>query len=248
LVNGAAILNAPTLQLHCGSHSCGGVRTFVSRMRRYQLGEGRQDIYLKYQCRNCGESEKVYSLALSVAKSFHQAGVAYKYGEHPLFGPPTSRRLLTLLAEEKETFLKGRRVELEGLGIGAFAYYRRVVENQKGALLDEIIKVAHKANARAEVIATLQAAKNETQFKKAVAMVSDAIPESLRVNGHNPLTLLHSALSEGLHNDSDEKCLELATAIRVVMQDLADRVGSALKDRAELDAAVNRLTNRGSEQ
>ena len=37
--------------------------------------------------------------------------------------------------------MKGRRCGNLGLGIGAFVYYRRVVENQKSRILDEIIKV-----------------------------------------------------------------------------------------------------------
>jgi hypothetical protein len=60
----------------------------------------------------------------------------------------------------------------------------------------------------------------------------------------NPLTLLHSALSEGLHAQTDEECLEIATSIRVVMADFAERMGQALKDEAELTSAVSRLLNK----
>jgi hypothetical protein len=70
----------------------------------------------------------------------------------------------------------------------------------------------------------LTAAKNETQFTRAVEVVKHGIPQALLVNGHNPLTLLHKALSEGLHAQTDEECLELATAIRVVLADLVERL------------------------
>jgi hypothetical protein len=52
---------------------------------------------------------------------------------------------------------------------------------------------------------------------------------------------LHSALSEGLHAQTDEECLELATSIRVVLTEFVERVAMALKDEAELDKAVSRL-------
>jgi hypothetical protein len=71
--------------------------------------------------------------------------------------------------------------------------------------------------------------------------VKTGIPQVLLINGQNPLTLLHSALSQGIHAETDEECLELATSIRVVLSELADRLGSALKDHAELNAAVSRL-------
>src|SRR5262249_3251893 len=83
-------------------------------------------------------------------------------------------------------------------------------------------------------------------FKNAIEIVKTAIPESLLIKGHNPLTLLHSPLSEGLHELPDEKCLELATSIRVVLTELADRVSRALQDQKELDDAVSRLLNRES--
>jgi hypothetical protein len=164
-----------------------------------------------------------------------------KFGEIPTFGPPTPSRVISILGGEREYYLKGRRAENQGLGIGAFAYYRRVLENQKNRILDEITRVAEKIGAPAEVIEDLNAAKKETQFSRAVGAIKHGIPQALLVGGHNPLTLLHSALSEGLHAQTDERCLELATAIRVVLTDLAERLGSALKEEAELNAAVSRL-------
>ena len=90
---------------------------------------------------------------------------------------------------------------------------------------------------------TLEAAKEEVQFKKALASVKDAIPQALLIDGHNPLTMLHTALSDGLHQQNDERCLELAHDIRVVLIELAERMGQALKDEAELNAAIKRLTS-----
>jgi hypothetical protein len=84
------------------------------------------------------------------------------------------------------------------LGIGAFGYYRRVVENQKNRILGEILKLAQKIDAQPEMIAALEAAKKETQFSKAMTAVKTAIPQGLLINGQNPLVLLHSALSDGL--------------------------------------------------
>ena len=71
-------------------------------------------------------------------------------------------------------------------------------------------------------------------------------PESLLINGQNPLKLLHAPRSEGLHDLSDERCLELATSIRVVLTELTDHISRALHDKKELDEAVNRLLNRNA--
>jgi len=114
------------------------------------------------------------------------------------------------MGPDREEFLKGRRCENQGLGVSAFIYYRRVVENQKNRILGEIIKVSEKIGATAEKIEKLKSAVTETQFSMALDMAKDSMPESLLKNGHNPIFLLHSALSEGVHTLSDEQSLELA--------------------------------------
>ena len=127
------------------------------------------------------------------------------------------------------------------LGIAAFAYYRRVIENQKNRILDEVVRVATKLGAPTEMLDDFSAAKAETQFSRAVASIKHGIPQALLVDGHNPLLLLHSALSEGLHAQTDAECLGLATSIRVVLTELVERMAIALKEEAELKSAVSRL-------
>ena len=40
----------------------------------------------------------------------------------------------------------------------------------------------------------------------------------------NPLGILHSELSEGLHADTDENCLEIATHVREILTFLVNQV------------------------
>jgi len=83
------------------------------------------------------------------------------------------------------------------------------------------------------------------QFSKAIDQVKSAIPQVLLIDGqHNPLTLLHTALSEGLHDHSDEECLEIAQDIRLVLTELAERASTALREEAELEKSVARLLGR----
>ncbi|WP_018456780.1 hypothetical protein [Bradyrhizobium sp. WSM4349] len=243
-------INAPDLRLHCTNETCNGVRYF-----RYKSGDRdlynetvQKNIFLSYLCSNCESNQKMFALHVAIDRESDGCGKCYKFGEYPAFGPATPSRLLRLLKKDREIFLKGRRCEAQGLGIGAFSYYRRVVENQKDMILEQIIAVAQRVGASADAISQLQAAKKETQFTKAIASVRDALPQSLLVGGHhNPLALLHKALSDGLHARSDEHCLELAQDIRLVLADLAERLSVALKDEVELNAAIARLGKIGSD-
>jgi hypothetical protein len=237
-------LAVPEIKLHCPSDICNGPRIFRFKSGERNLSRSTEAklTYFTYICSNCRRNEKLFSLHASRRDEKNDestAGVCYKIGEFPAYGPPTPNRLLKLFGKDRVIFLKGRQCENHGLGIGAFVYYRRVVENHKDKIIDEIIKVATKI--APEMVDALELAKKEQQFSKALASVKDAIPQALLINGHNPLTLLHSALSEGLHAQSDEDCLNLAHDIRVVLAELAERIGQVLKDEAELNAAISRL-------
>ncbi|HEX8274187.1 MAG TPA: hypothetical protein VF615_16225 [Longimicrobiaceae bacterium] len=239
-------LTTPDLRLHCPSDVCNGdVRLFaLAKEIQSSLGRALTSIFMEYRCRNCGKAHKRYAVMVAVTAESYVEGIAYKYGEFPAFGPPVPTRVLSLIGPDRDIFLKGRRAENQGLGVGAFAYYRRVVENQKARLFDQIIKVAKQLDASAEDIAHLERAKNETQFTKAVEDARDAIPDVLKVRGHNPLILLYGPLSEGLHALSDDECLEIAKDVRLILYELAERIAQALKDEHEVSQAVSRLLAR----
>ena len=90
----------------------------------------------------------------------------------------------------------------------------------------------------------LESAKGETQFSKAVESVKEAIPSVLYIKGHNPFTLLHSVLSEGLHDATDAECLTAANDLRLILVEFAVKLTEAMKEQKELDDALSRLVNR----
>ena len=235
----------PDIQLHCSSDSCNGTRFFRHDVNLGANGavDGHwHNVFLTYFCANCRRTAKTFAISV-IRLPDRTSGRCKKFGELPEFGPPTPSRLIKLIGPDRELFLKGRRCENQGLGVGAFSYYRRVVENQKDRIIGQILEVSEKLSAPPEAIVALATARSEIQFSKSVSLVKDAIPQSLLINGHNPLTLLHTALSDGLHTQTDEFCLERAQAIRLVLIELSDRLGAALKDEAELKNAVSRLLN-----
>jgi hypothetical protein len=234
-------LTTPDLLLHCTSEICNGPRIYRYERGDVWFSEKSKSLstFITYLCSNCQSTRKLYSL--HVTREANGEGEAYKYGELPAFGPQTPARLLRLFGKDRDLFLKGRQCEVHGLGIGAFTYYRRVVESHKNQILDEVIRVGEKIAIPSAMLRILQAAKDEIQFSKAMETVKDAIPQALLVNGHNPLTLLHRALSVGVHDLSDVECLQRAHDVRVVLIELAERLGQSLKDEAELNTAINRL-------
>ena len=240
-------INTPELKLHCLHESCNGVRFF--RCADHLVDRKSLDhrtisyLYVKYQCSNCKETLKVYALAAKIDIIGKLHGVCYKLGEFPPYGPPVSPKLIRLIQPEKDIFMQGRRCENQGLGIGAFSYYRRVVESQKNRILGKIVEVSKKIGVPQDKIDILLAAIEEIQFSKALRMTRDVMPDSLLINGQNPILLLHHALSRGVHELSDEECLDLASSVRIVLGKLSEKLSDILKDEAEVKGAISTLMN-----
>lgn len=245
---GANDLILPDINLYCEDDACKGFRLFESRNDVQLTMESGKDFFIEYTCKNCGKSKKTYAL-WAYLNADRKTGFLHKYGEMPEFGPPTPPRVVSVLGAEKDYYFKGRRAENQGLGIAAFAYYRRVVENQKNKIFDEIIRTVKKVDpTNTSLLVELEGAKQETQFTKAVDSIKHGIPQALLIDSHNPLILLHGALSDGLHAKTDEECLEFATSIRIILTDLVERMASALKDTVELKTALSKILKKKNPQ
>ena len=94
----------------------------------------------------------------------------------------------------------------------------------------------------------MEATKRDFRFDRAIDKMKMAIPDSLKIKGHNPLTLLHGALSKDIHRKSDAECLELACHVRLILTELAERISTALQENKELDDAVSELLKRMGEK
>jgi hypothetical protein len=239
--NNAYFWVMPKIELHC--NHCKGTRYFEPAKAAGSLLNKTMLIreFHAYSCRNCQGDFKTFSLEFSYDEKL-DSWTGFKYGENPSFGPPTPDRALAMTGSDRPLFLNGRKCENQGMGVGAFVYYRRVVEIQKNKILDEVIRAATHVGSDQVLIDELTAAKEESQFTKAVDSIKHALPQILLINGHNPLKLLHSALSKGVHELSDAECLQIAGSVRVVLIELSERVAQAAKDEAEIKAALANLT------
>jgi hypothetical protein len=240
-------INTPPIKLYCRHVSCNGNRNyeFVNKEGDIHSNDIRHKFILEYHCRDCRQGLKIYSIfAQSNQVGRHDQGYkVFKIGEWPAFGPHIPKKVIKFIGDDYDLFSKGLKAENQGLGIGAFSYYRRVVENQKNHLFDQIIKVSKKLNAKPDIIQKLKKAQESKQFSYAMEEIKAGMPEILLIDGHSPLKLLHKALSIGIHDKTDDECLELAHDIRKVLTELSERLSQALKDDKDLKKTVGRLSN-----
>lgn len=237
----------PSLTLYCAT--CDGSRFFDPRNSAVLLDRSRtgyqtvQYEFAHYKCRHCQNTDKTYALEIHTAGGQVQTLRIRKFGENPAAVGPTPRSLQSLLGNQWALYLQGRRSEIAGLGIGAFVYYRRVVEHVWQRVLSRLLQIAQFDGNESRVEA-LTAAKQESNFTRSMEAAKPAIPPSLYVDGHNPFKALYDACGDGVHEYSDEDCLAKSRIIRLVLGRFAERAKQILADDSEFREALGAVAGR----
>jgi hypothetical protein len=237
-------------RLYCEFEDCQNYTffEFLNHTQFYVTLRGTNENKISLRCCNCKQSTYTFFLEITSSDGSNADNNTnfeiQKIGQTPRHGKRIPSKASKIIGKERDLFFKGSISENQGLGIGAFSYYRRVLDSQKDKIFDEVIKVLKLTTGNEALTKELTEAKAETQFTKAVDKIQTTLPDGLLIGGHNPLRLLYSALSEGLHSHTDKECLELAQDIKVVLFEFSERLDSALKESTELSAAINRLARK----
>ena len=188
-------------------------------------------LVVTYECASCEEHARYFILKVT-----DDSKAIMKVGQAPAWSVEVEPEVAKALGEHLPEFKKGLINESQSYGIGAFAYYRRIIEKIIDKLLNDILYFLPDEKEQEAFRKALEQLKGDNRAEKKIEAVKDVLPAVLRPGGMNPLSTLHSALSEGLHAKSDEECLEDATAIRVALKYLIEQV-TRTKDNASSYAA-----------
>ncbi len=144
-----------------------------------------------------------------------------------------------LTKADKDLYLKGMRSEMFGFGIGAFGYFRRIVENNIEKLLDQLSAITDDK----DLVQAITLAKQQRNAEEKLKIVKDHAPGSFSYKSQNVFKILYNALSEGLHKDTDEECLDSATGVRTCLDFLIKRVHRSIEEQKQLTESIIKLTN-----
>lgn len=111
--------------------------------------------------------------------------------------------------EDADLYRKALTSLSQGYGIGAAAYFRRILEHTIDDLL-VLVREAAEATNDAEAFGALAEARKSRAASDRLALVVDHVPASLRPGGVNPLALLYGAFSTALHDLDESAAVELA--------------------------------------
>lgn len=236
-------LEKPSINMEC--QRCESNQTFVI-INNYSESYPRASFPTKgshfrivYRCSHCHEFERLFFVKIDFD------GKLFKIGQYPAWDIEGNSNIEDLLGEHSDYYKKGLICESQSYGIAAFSYYRRIVEEIIDSLLDEITSLLTGEELEKYKEALEQTKKTRVAQEK-IDLVKNLLPPILRPDNMNPLSTLHSTLSEGLHGKTDPECLELAETCREILVFLVSQVSATKKASKDFTESMQKLLDKKS--
>ncbi|EHU1449933.1 hypothetical protein AW863_RS19070 [Acinetobacter baumannii] len=174
------------------------------------------NVMAEFKCVSCKSQKKTFSIGVDYVDGSDLAGEKCEYkitkfGEFPQKKLTKNKDLDKFFKTEMQLYRKAIVCLDNGYGIGAFVYFRRLIENSIISLLEMIEK---DDGADINMKKAISELKKESPMSNKIDIAKNALPLTLYVQGKNPLGSLYKILSEGVHSFTDEECLIRAKTVQ----------------------------------
>ena len=142
-------------------------------------------------------------------------------------------------------YYKSKKSLADNLGIGAFAYLRRIIEKELMSIVRDVSVLEGADKRMKEVI-------SRHQHSSSPHLVYDDIfeylPRSLQVLGDNPFKILYKQTSEGLHRLSEDDCLERSKNIEMIFEFVIKTINEERSEILAVKQAIKSLKTNNTDQ
>jgi len=135
-------------------------------------------------------------------------------------------------------YFKVKKSLQDNLGIGAFAYLRRIIEKELIRMVDDI---SHFDGADDKMSAIIAKHKGSNKPHLIYEDIFIYLPKSLQALGDNPFKILYTQTSEALHNLSEEDCLNRAKNIEMVFEFVIRKIYEEKSEILNIKNAIKSL-------
>jgi hypothetical protein len=205
------VLVLPTeIERHCRNQKCGKVMTFTQGDPNGLAVHTGQLREVFYHCRHCRDVFGVWMMWRYADGKL----IATKYGEIPAPEIALPKELEKSLGDEAHFWRRGVSLRHHGAGIGALAYFRRIVEAKTHQVLELLVEAMKKAQDKQEDIdRVMQLMTERNTFDRKMEQAAKVIPARFRPGGANPVNTIFEVVSDGLHARDDKECCALVDAL-----------------------------------
>jgi phosphate uptake regulator len=136
-----------------------------------------------------------------------------------------------LTDESREFYRKAlKSLEFE-YGIGALAYFKRMIKNEIGRIIEALSNpYSADGNKITEVIASYEQGWQKTRF---IEEVTPHLPNSLKEHGANILLVLHDTISISIHELTEKECIKKSKDIDSLFRYMIRRINGEMKQGPE---------------
>lgn len=194
--------------------------------------------YFEFKCVTCRKERHEYLVEQIVTEETIKI---QKYGQLPRKHLEKDRTLQKFFSNDSDNYEKAVVCLSHGYGIGAFAYLRRIIENNTLKLIDMVLEDVNSSESDPKIVASLTELRKESPMSDKIKIANEALPEYLKPDGLNPLGRLYQVLSEGVHSLSDEECLRRANIVKECLKYLISEISSRKKNRDKFKSMVGSL-------
>lgn len=239
---GTAVTPPSTLELYCDNERCMAMMLWdltkksdeETRIEASEHYVGFRTV--NYKCRHCRQGWIRFELAAQ--QTSEKSCFLLIYG----ILPKQYQNISPVVAAELEAsqlslYHNALECRSAGMGLGALAYLRRVVEESINILLGLLADVLNDSEdpTHREYLERVAWLKEQIAFAKKATAAAAVLPKSFFAGGHNPFARLHDWASGGVHNGTDEECCDVFDEISGLFDALFERL-SAERDAKRLYA------------
>lgn len=195
-------------------------------------------IYHEFKCVSCKSAKRGYFVNQIVTDTI----VTFeKVGEMPRQKLERDKQLEKFFADDSDNYHKAVVCIANGYGVAAFAYMRRIIENNIEKLLELISEEIASNDSDQGLIKSLSELRNESPMSDKIKIANKALPSYLKPDGLNPLGRLYQQLSEGVHSLPDDECLKKASSLKACIKFLISELSSRKHHRENFKSLINNM-------
>jgi len=194
--------------------------------------------YFSFTCVSCKKEKRTYLVEQIVGNDTIKL---QKYGELPRGKIPRNKALQKFLKDDLNNYEKAVICLSHEYGVAAFAYFRRVVENNINELLDLVQEDAQASGSATDTMDAIQELRADSPMSDKIRVANLALPTYLRPDGLNPLGRLYQVLSEGIHSLSEQECLAKAISTSECLAFLVSELATRKAHRVHFRNVAGRL-------
>lgn len=162
-----------------------------------------------------------------------------KIGQYPPYEIGINKSLKRYLsAEDLENYKKALVCLSISYGIGSYSYLRRVIENEIKRIIKDISELEF--DGVLYVREAYQNFQSDFQMSKLIDVINKYLPSSLKELGDNPIRLLYEQLSGGIHEFTDEECVEKSYSIDILINYVITKLN---EEKYQLNSVKDAMKN-----